>query len=67
MTPSNRYYFWQECESYGWRPMGSLAGYDSLDEVWRDSEIRRESQYTLDWVILHATPMVSMADLASRV
>ena len=34
---STKFYFWDWCLPYGWRQMGNMSGYDSIEDLKKDN------------------------------
>ena len=50
-----RYYFWELTKSYGWRQMGSCAGYETMKELSEDCEFYMVGEHaSMDWKVLKA-------------
>ena len=37
-APTERYYLWDYCKSYGWRQMGNSNGYATIEELKKDGD-----------------------------
>jgi len=53
-----KYYFWEWCMPYGWRQMGNIEGYDSIEELKEDKKLNiygtETYEPTENWKILKA-------------
>ena len=53
--PKVRYYFWTYCRSYGWRQMGRIDGYNTIEELKEDCEFYYERKNEEVFKIMKAT------------
>ena len=52
--PKVRWYLWDYCKSYGWRPVGMLEGYDSLEDLKNDGSYKFDEKEGCPITILKA-------------